>query len=265
MGTHTAISGLKLVGQQNKPIVLRSIDGRVHGSLQLQNESDAKITLKSMPIEAEKMLSAAHAPLSEARMFGRLYPRQKGTVRFEIPIDPATPPGTYEASVKIGEGIQPVQIQITEHIELEVEPDVVLLKVAKNHHFSQEFTFYNAGNVPVSLGGDWPLTLASQQGIGSDLISLLRAACGSAGKPGDEKGKGGAGTDRTISEFLCGVADMYPGTAILSFEEKGIPPGESVTVNAKITLPDNLQKNMHYNMDIDLYSANIHVDIYTRI
>jgi len=255
MGTNTTFSGLKLLGEHQKPIMIRSIDGYLQGSLDLQNETDSKVTLKSMPIKAPKLRNKSLEPLSEARLFGKLYPNECGKISFNVPIDPSTPPGSYEATIQVGDKKLPAQILITENIELEVEPDTILLNVSSKNVFKRDFEFSNIGNTAVSIDGDWPVTLKSQQGMETDIIHLLRDAC---------DGVSNAENHDAVAEILCNVANTYPGSAKVSFEKVTIKPGETTTVGATISLPDNIQNNMHYIADLDLYSANIQLDVYKR-
>lgn len=266
MGKSTNIPGLKLIHDQQKPIFIHGMLGHLQGTLNLLNDSESKVTLKTMPVQAPKLRSMTLEPINEARLFGRLYPNQQGSVPFELLIDPYTPPGTYEATVQVGEKSQTAQIIISENIELDVEPDAITLNVVKDRTFTREFIFTNVGNVATSVGGDWRTALRSQQGMDAELVQLLQEITEKKKKVSSKKGNKDNATDDeySLTSLLYELSSKCPGPATVSFENIILEPGETRVVKATIDLPDNMQTNMHYTTELDLYSANIQLNVYNR-
>ncbi len=257
MGTSTSTSGLKLLQVQKKPLVIHSVDGEIIGSILLQNDSDSKVRLKSMPITAPELKTRTQEPVSEARLFGKLYPNERGDIAFNIPIDPTTPPGTYKANFAVGGATQDVEVVVIEHLDMEVMPDSIVIQVTKekNHQVDKSFKFINLGNTDVTINGAWPFSLQSHQDMDVVLLNLLQNSCNE---------KRGSKDDGSTRELICNMVNKYPKQGKIDFT-KGVTvkAGEEVDINSTIHLPDDMQTNMHYFAAVDVFGANILFDIYS--
>jgi hypothetical protein len=265
MGKSTNIAGLKLIHDHEKPIFIRGTPDRLQATLQMKNDSESKMTLKSMPIQASKLRSESREPLNEVRVFGRLYPHQQGKVQIEFPIDPTTPPGTYEGTVQVGEQIQAAQIDIDEYFELDVEPDTVTLHIDKTLKFERDFVFTNLGNVAITLGNKFTVPLKTGGGLEYLLQMGLREVCtGKKHKQYDPLHDRKGSRKPELSELLCSIADLTAAPARISWENVNLESGETRVVKGSIELPGNMQPNHRYVAELELYSASIILDIYTR-
>jgi hypothetical protein len=260
MGRSANISGLKLIHEQNKPILMHGLGGRLLGSLILKNETETKLTLKSMPIQVPRLRGEGGEPLTEVRLFGRLYPTQQGRVDFELPIDPSTPSGTYEATVQIGEQTYPVQIRVGENVELDVQPDSLILDIKDQRSFERELAFTNIGNVAIPLGEKWIAALQTQQGIETQMVESLKELCEHKKEGEDDPSK----SEGSLMKMLCALSKRQPGPVILFLEDVTLEPGETRLIKATLRLPDDMQPHRHYFAEIDLFSASILLDVYTR-
>ncbi|MDH5586049.1 MAG: hypothetical protein OEZ05_05415 [Nitrospirota bacterium] len=259
MGRPTNIQGLKLLHDAQQPIIIYGSPGRVQGTLTIQNDSDTKLTVRSIPIQAPKLRSQTLEPLQEIRIFSRMYPSQQSRVTLDFPVDPSTPPGTYQATVLIGDQSQPVQIRISESVELEVEPDIVTVSEKDQKRFEREFVVTNVGNVPMSVGEKWVAALQGSEGMGSQVVQSMKAICQKKqdeGSPSREEG--------SVQEMLCLVANQQPGPVTLTWKNLTLAPGETQVMKGVIELPDGLQPHRHYFAEFELFSASLLVDIYTN-
>lgn len=260
MGRSTNISSLRLIHEQNKPVLIHGLRGRLQGTLTLKNDSETKLTLKSMPIQAPQLRGEGGEPLSEVRLFGRLYPNQQGRINFEVPIDPSTPSGTYEGTVQIGEQTQPVQIRISENVELDVEPDAITLNIKDQRSFEREFVFTNIGNVAIPLGEKWIAALQTQQGIETQMVQGLKEMCENKKEDDDDPSKNA----ESLMKMLCALSKRQPGPVTFSLENATLEPGETRVIKATLRLPDDMQPHRRYFAEIELFSASILLDVYTR-
>ncbi len=260
MGRPANIQGLKLIHDPQQPILIYGSPGRVQGTLTIQNDSDTKLTVRSIPIQAPKLRSQTLEPLQEIRIFSRMYPSQQSRVTLDFPIDPSTPPGTYPATVQIGDQSQPVQIRISESIELEVEPDNVTVSAQDPKRFEREFVVTNVGNVPMSVGEKWVAALQVPEGIESQVVQRMKALC----QKKQDEGTASREEGSSVQELLCLVASQQPGPVTLTWKNLTLAPGETQVMKGVIELPDGLQPHRHYFAEFELFSASLLVDIYTN-
>ncbi len=251
MGISANAAELKLVQSDKKPVQIQGEQGRLYGSLYLQNVSDNRLTLKSIPIQTTKIHDQGDMVLSRLRVRGRLNPKEQARVYIDYPIDPATPPGTYKATLLIGGEEQAAEINIAENAELEIAPDSITLNTNFNPNYDPEFTFTNTGNVDVSLGekiivplqSDRALETALQRGI-ADLVS------------------GRSTAEIQLKDVLKSVAGYLAGSLTISWKPTILKPGDTRSIKGKIELPANLQPHSYYFAEVELYSGNVRVDIY---
>jgi len=259
MGRSANIPGLQLIHDPQQPILIYGSPGRVQGTLTLKNDSETKLTVRSIPIQAPELRSRTLEPLQEVRVFSRMYPSQQSRVTLDFPIDYSTPPGIYQATVQIGDQSQPVQIRISESVELEVEPDTVTVSLKDKNKFEREFVVTNVGNVPVSVGDKWVAALQSSEGVESQLVQSMKDLCK---KKQDERTP--SGDEGALRDLLCLVASQQSGPVILTWNNLTLAPGESKVMEGSIEVPDGMEPHRHYFAEFDLFSASMLVDIYTN-
>ena len=252
MGISANTARLKLAQVSKKPVLLYGEEGRLHGTLYLQNISASKLTLSSIPIETVKIRDQANEPLSNLRVRGRLLPNEQGMVYIDYPIDPTTPPGIYKAKLLIGGEQQAAEISIAEHVELEIEPDTITLNTESNPNYAPEFKVTNTGNVDISLGKKLIVPLKSEQSLETSLQSGLAELTADRSE-----------TDIQLVDLISAIARQLAGSLTVTWGQTTIKPGETKTIKWKIDLPDNIQPHRYYYADILLYSADVHLDIYT--
>lgn len=258
MGRSADIAGLKLIHETPDPILICGIPGRLQGVLNLHNDSGSKMTLKSMPLQAPKLRGLARQPINEVALSARLYPNQQGSVAFQFPIDPTTPPGTYEASLKIGGRTQAVQIRVNEHIELRVLPDTLTLYTDGERRFEREFVVSNVGNVAVPVGDKCVAPLRSPQGLGQQLQWGLKDVC----KKAEDESPDSA---QLLKQVLCALAAQQAGLVTMRRENVTLEPGETRVIKGVIELPADMQLFQHYVTDVEMFSARVRLHVYTRM
>ncbi len=252
MGINTNTAELKFVTSDNKPVVIHGGQGRLFGSLYLENISDSHLTLKSIPIQAAEILGHDNAALSKLRVRGRFNPKEQARVYIDYQINPTTPPGIYKATLMIGGEEKAAEINIAENAELEITPDVITLNTHFNANYSTEFTFTNIGNVDVRLRekiivpikSDQAVETAFQRGI-ADVTS------------------GNSTADVELKDILISVTDHLAKPLSIFWEPILLRPGDTQSLQGKIELPDNLQPHSYYYAELELYSGDVRVDIYT--
>jgi len=252
MATKAKAADLKLVRNDKAPVQIHGEQGRLYGTLNLENQSANRLTLRSIPIQAAKLKDKDDAALSALRVHGRLSPKEKGLVRIDYEIDPTTPPGVYAAKLMIGGEELAAEIIIAEIVELDLEPDTITLNLAAQPQLSRELSVTNIGNVDIQLGDRVVVP------VKSDCMLETALQRGIAGLTAKRSTK-----EIQLRDVLQAIGDQLAGPMTLSWAATTIKPGESKVLNATIELPDNLQPHGYYYAEVELYSGSLRVDIYT--
>jgi hypothetical protein len=184
------------------------------------------------PAAAEET-HVAFAPVSEGN----------GVMRIHLPR--STPPGTYEAHVKIGDQERPVVIDVEPEVHFRIFPPRLLLCAGPNDVVRREVTIVNMGNVSIDV--------PRASGFGLFEIDGLERAVGEALQE----------TDDPLSVMFDRARDMYAGLLRLQIEEGSGPlaPGESRAVRLALHLPQNIQPRRTYSGLWPLYHAKYYVQV----
>lgn len=252
MASKTEAADLKLVRDDKAPVRIHGEQGRLYGTLNLQNQGPDRLTLRSIPIQAARLRDKNAIELSELRVRGRLSPNELGQVRINYEIDPATPPGIYEATLMIGGEAQAAEIYIAETVELQIEPDTVTLTLAAEPRLTLDLSVTNIGNVELRLGGKLVVPIKSDAMLETALQSAIAVVTAKR-----------SAKETQLSDVLQAIGAQLAGPMTLAWSATTIKPGESKVLATTIELPDNLQPHAYYYADVELYSGSMHVDIYT--
>lgn len=240
MGKSTAVTGLKFAQPTGQPLLISGTPGQLQGRLAIVNESPKKYTFRSAPFQSDRLLGAGRGELTEVKVISRIQAHQSGVLYFDIPIDPATPAGRYEASIQVGDQHQPIQVQVFEEVALHVLPDSVTLISDGELSFDREFMVENRGNVTLSLGSRSDARLFESGGpTGFQLTEKLNA---------------------------CAPEEESPCIVSLMYKDKDVTlqPGEQRIVAATVKIPGDLRPYRHYRADLQLLTAHIELNLYMR-
>lgn len=245
MGRSTAVAGLRFTQKPAHPLLVCGTPGELRGELSISNESATKQTLKTMPFSSDKLFGAGRDVLKELKIATRIQPNQAGTLYFDIPIDPATPAGCYEATIQVGEEHQPLKVQVFEEIALYATPDEITLISHGERRFEREFAIENRGNVALALGSRSETTLFATDGSSGLLLIEKKSGCHAADDNSDE-------------------AQSPPCIVTLLHENVTLKPGEKRIIKGTIEIPGNLKPYRHYHASLELLTAQIDLHLYTR-
>jgi hypothetical protein len=214
------------------------------------NQTAEKVKLRSMGINASKLLGAARLPLNEIAFTARLAPGEQVNVQSTIGIDPQTPPGVYPMQLMIGGNSVEAVAHVTEVVDLRIQPDEITLLAGKDLVYEREFVIENAGNVPLPSGErcEAPL-LDSMDLITSMLVGLSHAR-------GEENKK-------QVQSWLSEWGQLAVGTLTVVREPMILAPGQKIAITARFELPPNLAPLRHYRASLQIYNATVAIDIYT--
>ena len=241
---------LRLAQGDDEPLVFYGPPNALRGSIRLQNQSDEKLKLRSIPLETDEIRGLTGAPLRHLDLAVRLYPGQQIDAPATLQIDPTTPPGTYRGNMQLGDRRQAVVVHVTQIIDLRVEPTSVSFYTQGEFSFTQDFVIENAGNVPLRIGPKCLAPLVDSMEVPLGIRRSLLKACQSEDKD-------------TLRALLCALAGEQVGNLELTREDITLAPGEKRAAAGTFNLPSNLQSYRRYDADLALYNATLHVEVYT--
>lgn len=250
MAKQSQAPSLALAHSEDEPLVFYGQPGAVRGGVRLHNPSDEKVKLYSIPLETSEIRGPGGEPLRSLQLSARLYAQQQATVPARLQVDPSTPPGTYEVSLRFGDVERTAVVHVIEKIDLRLEPSNVSLYTEGEYVFEREFVLENAGNVPLRIGPKCLAPLVDSMEVPVALRRGLEDACEQ--EPAE-----------VLRSFLCAWSQQQVGNVSLTREDFVLEPGETRIETGTFTLPDDLQSFRRYDADMALYNATLHLTVYT--
>jgi hypothetical protein len=235
---------------KDEPLVFYGPPDEVRGAIRLHNPSADKVKVYSLALDAADLRAPDGKPLREVRVSARLRADEQALVPVRVEVDPTTPPGTYQATVQIGEEQRAAAVHIVERIDLRIQPAEIWLTTEGELVFEREFVVENAGNVPLRIGPKCLAPLVDSMQVPVSLRRGLEAACKKEAA-------------EVLKDVLCAWSEQQVGNVSLTREDVTLKPGETRTGKGTFTLPDDLQSFRRYDAQLALYNASLHLSVYT--
>jgi hypothetical protein len=239
-----------LAGSADTRLHFSGPPARLTGSIPLVNDGPDKQKIRSVAVSSAKLLGAARLPLREIPFHARLYGGDQVSVPATIMLDPQTPPGSYDFELTLGARTLAATAYVTEVVDLRLDPvDITILAGATNS-YTRRLVVENAGNVALPTGGqcDAPI-FDSFDLVSSFLVGLSK---------GDRQS-----AESMAKSFLNEWAGLAAGTLVTKRKAMVLAPGQKLAVDVEFQLPADLKPLRHYHANLQLYNANLSVDIYT--
>src|SRR5262245_40717618 len=112
------------------PFIFSGVPPMCVGELDLVNQSDEKVRVRTIPVVGHKDQAVSNLGLAELKVGARLGPRGRTRARAFFLLDPYTPPGTYTAELSCGSQNEPVIVHVWEKLGLKLDPSVIRLRGA---------------------------------------------------------------------------------------------------------------------------------------
>ena len=243
--------------RENAPIVLVGEPRRLLGKVRLHNRADSRVVLREARLTGvpTRHLGVRAAPTeAPVPMSTILAPNQHSAVRVRVAIDAHTPPGEYHATIVLGERGYPVELHVTECVELEVSPETVVVENHPGTRTAKRVVFTNTGNVPLTIGN-----------IGAVLLDEELIVCRTIRATLKEAGETANTLDQWISAYLRQGKKQLDAIGMLWVETDKAPvvlkPGQVVPVDLTIRIPDTLDPRSRYLGVAFLYDVNLAFEI----
>ena len=220
------------------------------GSIPLVNSGADKQKVRSMAVSSDKLLGPAQLPLREIPFYARLYGGEQLSVPATIVLDQQTPPGSYDFELTVGARTVAATAYVSEVVDLRLDPVQITILAGSATSYTRTLVVENAGNVDLPTGAQCEAPIFDSFDMASAFLIGLHK--------GDRKS-----AESMARAFLNEWADLAAGTLVTKRKAMVITPGQKLAVDVEFQLPADLKPLRHYRANLQLYNANLSVDIYT--
>jgi hypothetical protein len=240
-----------LAGPKDSLLVFAGTPQALTGIIPVVNTSSDEQKIRSIPINSKKLRGAGGVPFSEIPFRTRLRGGQQANLRARLPLDPLTPPGSYDFEVTLGPRTLPAIAYVPEVVDLRVVPRAItIIASAKSSSYARTVVIENRGNVVLLMGHQCEVPIFETD-------SLVNAVLNGLNK-GDRES-----TDSMVKSALIELADQKVGTLVIKRKAIALSPGQKVALDLQFELPASLKPQRYYSASVSLYNASLKVDIYT--
>lgn len=225
------------------------------GELRFVNQSDAKLKVRELLTEEPSRIRKECKALkpSEVAVSVRVAPHSEARALASLRLAPDTAPGQYQAVLVYGKQKLPIEVNITEHFELEIEPGHISVHAAAGETIRCQIALTNLGNVALDLSDVGMVWLREQNWIGRTLVYTLRETT----------------EEETYEDFanrlLHDFHDEMLAPARIVFEADKptrIDPGKCLVRTFSLTAPTGMKKGRRYLGFIKINESRIWLEIY---
>ena len=230
-----------LIASANNEIVLTGPPSSLTGPVMLQNSTDEHVMIRTVPVMNSKQ-GITSLPLKTS-----LKPGETRSHNIRYAMNPFTPAGTYEMNVQLGNENKKVKMIVHEHLDVQLSPQsIVLVGMDAGQQHTKEIMLSNRGNIAVTVPTIKHNTLTDMDLVCRNLSKAIRA-------------KGDEGIEKTLDEFTRTVKKDLGDWVDIAIREAGqvIQPGQSLLLHVTISIPNDANKNYHYNGEIRMFDKYI--------
>ncbi|MGG9960484.1 hypothetical protein [Ferruginibacter sp. SUN106] len=231
----------------NDEIILNGPPGNLRGHVNLRNNHEDAVRIKTLELIPVKQNSGAYKTDMPLQISCRLAPGEERTERILHRINPQTPPGTYESTLNVGGKARAVKMIVQPHIDISIYPgDFTFQDTTPGKTHTAVFTLTNMGNMPFQVPD-----IKHVAALDMDML------CKAFGIGFREKN---AETYNQVMDAITkNVRNNLTDWARATIEEKGeiIAPGASKLIHLDITLPANCDAANDYNGSVRFWDKEI--------
>lgn len=225
------------------------------GELRFVNQSDAKVKIRTLQTEVPSRTRKECKALkpSEVSVSVRLPPHSEASVLASLQLPPDTPPGLYQSVLVYGKQKLPIEINVKEHFELQIDPGHISARANAGDAIHGKITLTNSGNTRIDLSDVGMVWLREQNWIGRTLVYSLRE---SSAEENYE-----AFANRVLHDFQN---QMLPAARIVFDTDKptAIDAGQRITRSFTLTAPPGMKKGRRYLGFIKINENRIWLEVF---
>lgn len=236
------------------PIILAGAPRALRGSVQLRNPGAGRMVVREAWFHSGAVgTRAVDSPPARiaASLTATLEPGEEQPVALRLNIGRHTPPGEYRGELEVAGQRQPVLLQVTEVVRLDITPRQVVVDQVGDEAVVKRIVLTNEGNVPLTIGPIGRVPLAEELLLRRGVRGTL-AASGNVGRVLAD----------VFAEFIQDEATaLVREVGAIEVQHKGgavvLQPGESRALDLQVRLPDQLERNARYLARVPLYTATL--------
>jgi hypothetical protein len=232
------------------PLLFSGPPHNLTGDIPIVNRGREKQKLRSVGVRSTSLMGAASLPLDEMPFFAKLYPGQQARVSGTMVVDPLTRPGSYEFELTLGDQTVPAIANVEDMVDLSLQPGQITLLANGPGPYTRTFVAENKGNVDLPTGAQCEAPIFDSYDIQTAMLVGLREADKSS-------------IETMVKEVLLRWSELDAGLLITKRDPIIMGPGQKKSVDLRFHLPHDLKPLRHYHANLQLYNANLFVNIYT--
>jgi hypothetical protein len=234
------------------PFIFIGIPPIVTGELELENPTDRKVKVRSIPTTGPKDKALAVRGLDEIKVKTRLTPQIRLSQPAHFNIDQHTPPGTYETEIVCDDQREIAIIHVLENPDFDIAPSRIIWRGGGGDRLSHVLVLRNHGNVSHTLHEVGMIWLEEQDWVGRTFVYSLRDAA-------EKEKEHQAFLDRVLEQFKKSM--VHTVQVSLTYDKAELKPGDTRQVMLDITLPDSLKKGRTYFGFVKLMGKRLWVEV----
>jgi hypothetical protein len=241
-----------LAGPEDRVIYFSGPPRAVTGIVPVVNSGSEEQRIRSnITIHSDKLRRAGGLRFGEIPFRTRLGAWQQADLRAKLPIDPLTPPGSYDFQITLGQRTLPAVAYIPEVVDLDIFPgEITIIASPKTSSYTRSVVFENRGNVPLLTGSQCDVPIIDNDSLANAVLEGLNK--------GDPES-----TDSMVKAALVELAHLKVGTLIIRRKAMTLLPGQKGVAELQFELPGNLKPQHHYSTFVSLYNGSLRLEIYT--
>jgi hypothetical protein len=185
------------------------------------------------------------------RMPGRLEPDARAHVRARLRVECSIPPGTHQATIRVGDQDQPIELRVLESPVVVATPAILRVAGASGDVVEASLFLESRGNVAFTIQSARPVFFEETDWVGRALVDALRES--------DQKDGFQRYLDRFFHELRATMA--HTTTVEISAPVRSLAPGAVVEVQLVMTLPAGLHKGRTYAAFLDICGARLNLEL----
>ncbi len=243
--------------RKESPITFAGEPQRLTGRVRLRNPTAGRVIIRELRLHGapSPAIGAAEESAGAAvPVVAVLEPGQRTSAQVRVALDPHTPPGDYDAILRLSGQEYPARLHVLASPTLEIEPDDVVVPNQPGTRVHARVALTNDGNVPLPIGNIGGVVLDEELLTCKTIRATLAAG---TNEP--------RSLQEWVSSYLQTGATLVDSMGALWVDIEQAPlelqPGETVVVDLRVRVPDSLDARSRYRGVAFLYDTQVSISV----
>ncbi len=243
-----------IAGTEDQRLVLAGPPARLTGNLHVHNRSDTHLVLRDVGLtDPSGVLTIGRSRQKVSTLV--LRPHQERRVLLRLALPSTTPPGEFHAELEIVGQSRPIELHVTEVVDLTVTPQSIVVLNRRGERQHRRIVVTNDGNLAFTIGDFGDVDLEDDV-IPDRAVRLALEQCAGIGKDKIE------GPLLALLRIRDEGAWRRGGLSVRRLGENiEIAPGATTAIDLEITLETELPPNSRYRGTMPLLTRDLEIVI----